>query len=307
MMRASAGRVIFTTIGMIIFSCLQNNLSRAQISEAQEHVPLTLFQIIARSDLVVHVVVKDGAQRYAMVDVVETLRGEAPGEKLRIDFRDLNLQLRGQELIVFNAGEEDVLFLQKPNWRKPKESREDIYALFHGRRGKLLLPPEGLGIPVEAVREMARLVGRPPDEQLASLRTLMLKPNPVLREAALDELTRMQACSIADLGPLATLARDPLPEIRARALAAIGLVLKDPGDELAQEPRRIALELCRERARNDGAPTVRVEATRALGSWDRRDDVIPDLRAIARTDPDQSVRYAAERVLFLWGIPTKDR
>jgi hypothetical protein len=268
---------------------------------------LTLFQVIARADLVVHVRVTDGAQRYAMVEVLETYRGESPGSRLRIDFRDLNLQLRGQEAIVFTAGEDDVLFLEKPSWRKPKEKNRDIYALFHARRGKMLLPPEGAGISLEAVREMARLVDRPPEDQVASLRALMIRPNPILREAALDELNRMRACSLDDLTPLSTLARDPMPAIRARALATIGLVLQDQGDELAQEPRRIALELCRERARNDAAPEVRVEATRSLASWERRDDVIPDLRAIASGDPDQSVRYEAERILFLWGIRSKPR
>jgi len=291
----------------IMFFNLLNAKVLAQISAPSEHVPLTVFQLLARADLVVHVRVKDGAQRYALVDVLETLRGESPAERLRIDFRDLNLQLRGQDLIVFKTDEEYVLFLEKPNWRKPKEKNRDLYALFHGRRGRILLPPEGLGVPLEAVREMAKLVGRPPEDQVESLRALMIRPNPILRQAVLEELTRMRACSIADLGPLSTLARDPLPAIRGQALATIGVVLKDPGDELSQEPRRIALELCRERARNDAAPSVRIEATRALASWDRRDDVIPDLRAIASVDPDQSVRYEAERVLFLWGVPANPR
>lgn len=279
----------------------------AQISAPSEHVRLTLFQLLARSNLIVHVVVQDGSKRYAMVDIRETLRGEAPFPKLRIDFRDLNLQLRGQELIVFTEGEEYVLFLEKPAWRKPKESNRDIYTLFHGRRGRMLLPPEGLGVPLEAVREMAKLVGRTPEDQVENFRALMIRPNPVLRQAILEELTRMRACSIADLGPLSTLARDPLPAIRAQALATIGVVLREPGDELAQEPRRIALELCRERARNDAAVAVRVEATRSLASWDRREDVIPDLRAIAAGDPDQAVRYEAERILFAWGVPARPK
>lgn len=279
----------------------------AQISAPDEHVPLTLFQIIARSDLVVYVSVTDGAQRYAMVKVKETLRGESPAEALRIDFRDLNLQLRGQELIVFNTGEEYVLFLEKPSWRKPKEKNRDIYALYHGRRGRMLLPPEGLGVPLEAARLLAGLVGRPPEDQVDTLRALMVRPNPVLREAILEELRRMNACMIADLGALSLLARDPLPAIRGRAIAIIGDVLKDPGDEMAQEARRTALELCRVLARNDAVGTVRIEAIRALGSWQERGDVIPDLRAIAGIDPDQAVRYEAERVLFRWGVPSRER
>ena len=262
---------------------------------------------MARSDLVVYVVVTDGEQRYAQVRIKETLRGAAPAEALRIDFRDLNLQLRGQELVTFREGEEYVLFLEKPSWRKPKEKNRDIYAMYHGRRGRLLLPPEGRGIPLEAARLLAGLVDRPPEDQVDGLRALMIRPNPVLREAALEELRRMNACSIADLGALSLLARDPLPAIRGRAIATIGDVLKDPGDELAQEARRAALELCRERARNDLVGAVRVEAIRALGSWQEHPDVVPDLRAIAGIDPDQSVRYEAERILFRWGVPSRER
>lgn len=302
---------VASPIGVLLLSIIIhisiNHRPAAQISAPTEHVRLTLFQLLARADLIVHVVVQDGSKRYAMVDIRETLKGEAPTPKLRIDFRDLNLQLRGQDLIVFTEGEEYVLFLEKPNWRKPKESNRDIYALFHGRRGRMLLPPEGLGVPLEAVREMAKLVGRTPEDQIENFRALMIRPNPILRQALLEELTRMQACSIADLGPLSTLARDPLPAIRAQALAAIGVVLREPGDEVAQEPRRIALELCRERARNDAAVAVRVEATRSLASWDRREDVIPDLRAIATGDPDQAVRYEAERILFAWGVPSRPK
>lgn len=306
-MRWRIGPQVLKVLLTVIISLGQNQTAVGQISAPSEHVRLTTFQLLARSDLIVHVVIRDGSKRYAMVDIKETLRGEAPDPKLRIDFRDLNLQLRGQELIVFTEGEEYVLFLEKPNWRKPKESNRDIYMLFHGRRGRMLLPPEGLGVPLEAVREMAKLVGRTPEDQIENFRALMIRPNPVLRQALLEELVRMRACSIADLGPLSTLARDPLPAIRAQALAAIGVVLREPGDELAQEPRRIALELCRERARNDAAVTVRVEATRSLAAWDRREDVIPDLRAIATGDPDQAVRYAAERILFSWGVPSRPK
>ena len=57
-----------------------------------------------------------------MVDVLETIRGVSPAEHLRIDFRDLNLQLRGQEVIGFTTGEEYVLFL----WTGPSGQTQII-------------------------------------------------------------------------------------------------------------------------------------------------------------------------------------
>ena len=56
-----------------------------------------------------------------------------------------------------------------------------------------------------------------------------------------------------------------------------------------------------ERARNDGNETVRSEAVRTLGVWPNQSELTGDLRAIAKQDSAQSVRYEAERVLFRAG------
>lgn len=290
---------LFISLLLVIF--VQSHPVRAQF-EAQEKVPLTLFQITARADLVVHARVVDGEAKRAFVEVIEALRGTPPATTLRIDFRDLNIERAGKEIVTFTAGEEYILFLERPNWIKPKEKYADIFALYHGRRGRMLLPAEGTGIPVDAVRELAALVRRPPDEQVSGLRALVLRDNPVLREAALDEIARLGAASLDDLSALLTLLRDPDPKIRSHSLRLLRGVLVQRGSEEAETEKRTALETCRERARNDPVPAVRVEAVRVLGGWPAQADVLTDLKTIATADASQDVRYEAQRIMYRWGV-----
>src|SRR3989441_512286 len=79
-----------------------------QLGPAPE--PLNLFQLIARSDLIALVKVRDGTLKYAMVDLVEALKGKAPAPHLRIAFRDFNFTRRPQDdVIVFPRGRQSSL------------------------------------------------------------------------------------------------------------------------------------------------------------------------------------------------------
>ena len=265
-------------------------------------MPLTLFQLLARSDLVVHARVLDGEQRFASVEVLDTFRGIAPSDHLRLDFRDLNLERRGLDLVVFKAGEEYVLLLEKPDWRKAKEKNRDLFALYHGRRGRIALPAEGAGIQLEAVRTLVGLVGKPPEDQVAGLRRQVTSANPVLRAAALEEVGRLGAASLADLPALAILLQDSNPRIRVSALTLLRRLMPLPAGEVDEAEKRSVLELCRERARNDSAEEVRAAAVQVIGAWPMKEDVAGDLRAIATGDASQSVRYEASRILFSWGM-----
>jgi len=272
----------------------------AQPTGPQEHVPLTLVQIIGRSDAAVHVRVSDGSGKFAVVEVLETLSGPDPGKRLRIDFRDLNLSLKGQEIVVFEKEEEDILFLHRPDWKKPSAKNADVFELMHGRRGRLLLPAEGSGIYLEAVRRLASIARQDPSDQVEALRRLLGSENPFLREAALAEVGRLGALTVADLPALVHLIADQSPGLREKALQQIRVVLRSANGEDGEDPRR-ALEAARERARNDSDEKVRAEAVRAMSAWSHHEDVVPDLKAIASVDPSQLVRYEAQRVLFLWG------
>jgi HEAT repeat protein len=286
---------------ILIFLILINSI-RASTFEPQENVPLTLFQLLARSSLVVHARVLDGEQKYAEVEVLETFRGTAPSGHLRLDFRDLNFERRGQDLVVFMKGEEYVLMLEPPDWRKSKEKNRDLFALYHGRRGRIALPAEGSEIQLSAVRVLTKLVGKPPEDQVAGLRDQVTSSNPFLREAALEEVGRLGAAGTADLPALSLLLQDPNPRIRASALSILRRVMPIPADELDESEKRTVLEICRERARNDVSEQVRAAAVQVMGAWPVREDVTADLRAISTGDASQTVRYEALRILFAWGL-----
>jgi hypothetical protein len=287
---------------LLVVSALDQGLV-AQPTGPQEYVPLTLVQIIGRSDVAVHARVSDGSGKFAIVEVLETLSGPDPGKRLRIDFRDLNLSLKGRDAVVFEKEEEDILFLHRPEWKKPSAKNADVFELLHGRRGRLLLPAEGSGIYLEAVRRLGVIARQDPSDQVESLRRLLGTENPYLREAALAEAGRLGALTVADLPALIHLIADPSAGLREKSLEQIRIVLRAANGEEGDggEDRRRALEAARERARNDPDEKVRAAAVRTMSAWNHHEDVVPDLKAIAAIDPSQLVRYEAQRALFLWG------
>ena len=283
---------------LIINTLLSHGVWAQELERSQEHVPLTLYQLLARADLVAHVRVKDGAGRYAIVEMVSELKGDAAAAELRIDFRALNLSPHGQELIVFRSEEEYVLLLMRKHWPKPKESRGNIMELLHGRRGKIRLPAEGWGAALETVQTLVPLTRLGPEEQSDRLRSHLLTDNLLLREAVLDELIRLQTAEVDDLPALVHLLSDPSPRIRARDLRLMKQVFEAGHGTNVTDEERNALGMVLERARNDANEEVRIQSVRALGAWCLPAELNADLSAIAKQDPSQSVRYEAERILF---------
>ena len=266
----------------------------------RESIPLTLYQLLARAPIVIHGRIVNGDQRLAEVKVMENFRGTAPAETIRLDFRELNLQTAGKGQVVFRDGEEYILFLERPDFRKPSKKKEDILGLYHGREGFRKLPEEGAGEVIEAVRQLASVMNLPPAEQAQALRQRAQQRNGVLQTTAMDELLRLQEGDRDDLDWLQRLVRDPDPAVRGRAAALMSRVFRDlPRGSAEQE--RPSLESVRERAHGDPDPAVRVASVQALGSWPDRDQVVPDLQAIGLADDSQDVRYEARRLLFLWG------
>lgn len=266
----------------------------------KESVPLDLFQLLARSPYVVHGQVTHGAGRLAEVKVLENFRGDAP-EAIRIDFRDLNLQGSGKDEVVLRDGDEYVLFLDKPDFRKPSKKKENIFEPFRGRAGFMLLPPEGAGPVIEAIRSLAPLVQKPPNEQQEGLRNRAQIDNATLRRAALEELLRLQDANPSDLLWLQKTGQDRDAAVRRLTLRMQAQALRQIGADEAGEGERAVLETIRMRAHADPDESVRVEATRTLGAWPVKDDVVPDLQSLGVHDEAQSVRYEARRLLFLWG------
>jgi len=266
--------------------------------------PLNLFQLIARADLVALVKVRDGSLKYALVDVIQTLKGTAPGPHLKIAFRDFNFSRGpGEDTIVFPAGAQEILFLvpvKTSRRKKDLEKFKNLFTLYQGRQGRISLPAEGPEIILEAVHRLAEITQFDAARQIEALTALLDSPNPYLLESSLSEIERLRVADTFLLEKLVLLLGSPSPPLRGRSLRVITQVFgsaRTTGDEALDETRG-ALAAVVERARNDPDESVRVQAVTAVAAWPRRKDVEGDLRAIAGTDQAQAVRYEAERALF---------
>jgi hypothetical protein len=265
---------------------------------------LNLFQLIARSELVALVNVREGSLKYAMVDVVEALKGTPPEAHLRIAFRDFNFTRKpGDDLIVFPNGQKEILFLvpyKTPRRKKDIEKFKDLFTLNRGRQGRVTLPAEGPEIILEAIRRLGQLTGLDAASQVEALRRLLESANPFLLEASLAEIERLRAADPALFSRLISFLRSPSPALRSRSLRVIAQVFgseRGTGDDVLDDARA-ALAAVVERARNDANETVRVQAVAAMAAWPNQRDVESDLRAIAGADAAQAVRYEAEKALF---------
>jgi hypothetical protein len=293
---------IRSTIILIALSVVGAPATLAQLGPEPE--VLNLFQLVARADLVTLVVVHEGSLKYALVDVLEGLKGTPPSPKLRIAFRDLNFtRSPGEDVIVFPNGQKEILFLvpfKKPVRKKDIEKYKDLFTLFKGRQGRMTLPAEGPEIVLEAIRRLVQIGGLDAASQLAKLRGLLDSSNPFLLEASLSEIERLRAADSTLLSKMTSLLTSPSPSLRGHSLRLIAQIFGSGGatrDEFLDEARAALLAVL-ERAHGDGDESVRVLAVAAVAAWPNRREVEGDLRAIAGGDSAQSVRYEAEKALF---------
>ncbi|MGH9748922.1 MAG: hypothetical protein ACRD5D_09730, partial [Candidatus Polarisedimenticolia bacterium] len=268
-----------------------------------------LLQLIARADLVARVRVVEGALKHAIVEVLEAVKGTPPAPRLRIAFRDWNFDRpAGIDPIVFADGEESILLL-KPASARRKGKDGDLFDLLEGPRGRLPIPPEGAAPVVDAARDLTAVAIADPSTQRRLLSERLRSVNPFLLLAVLAELDRLGGAAPDDLPALLALVRSPRSPVRAGALVLLGRLFRtgasgvevragaSSGDPFPDQ-LRAALAAVIESARNDPEVPVRVAAVAAMGKWPTGSDTTQELRAIAGADPDQAVRYEAERILF---------
>ncbi len=263
----------------------------------------TLYEMTAHSDLVVAATVTSGQIKLAKVRVDEVFRGEvAPGAELQIAFRDFNLDLSKADRIVFTDGESIILFLDPEVNYEGERKGPDRYTLHRGKFGKYNLPREGAGIYLEAVREFSRLTAEKDHRKLYELlRGLLGDPNPILAQAGMREILRLDLMEISLLPRVMPYLRDPSPVRRTAALNLIGSLFVDlKPDDRGADLKDDALGPVQDLARNDPDESVRITAVETLGKWGGV-DVRPTLDAIAELDTAQSVRYKAKVIILKEG------
>jgi HEAT repeat protein len=120
--------------------------------------------------------------------------------------------------------------------------------------------------------------------------------NPIVLETVLEQHLKFRRGDRDLLGILEPLLDHPRTGVRARTADVLALVLEQAGDLAAPEFSAIRTRLLA-KARRDPDVAVRVAATSAIARFPG-DDTLRILREIATDDPDQDVRYEAERLLY---------
>ncbi len=260
----------------------------------------TLYELTARSPLVVTAKVLSGQVKLAQVQVLEVFRGEGrEGQRLQIAFRDLNLDLNKRDRVVFADGETEILFLEPEVNLEGVRKGEDRYTLYRGRFGKVPLPREGDEIYLEALRVFASMASQKDHRKLYSqILGLLGSPNPILADAGLKETLRLDLMDRKLLPVVLSYLQDPAPARRSQALKLVESFFRSrkPGED-PDEDSSDALSRVLAMARNDPIEAVRVAAVQTLGSWSG-EEVRPTLEAVADQDPAQAVRFEAQVILL---------
>jgi hypothetical protein len=188
------------------------------------------------------------------------------------------------------------LLLLQPSPRGKKEPYP-VFDLVRGVRGAKPLPIEGSAATIAAVARLAEIQERNNDTVLwASLPDFLEDPNPLLVDAALDLYVKFRRETTALIPILTPLLEHPRPDVRRRAALVLGRALGRPDAADLPERSEVVGELSG-RARRDDDAAVRREATGALAALTDA-GISETLRTIARDDPDQNVRFEAEKSLF---------
>lgn len=261
---------------------------------------MSLFDWLGTAPIVVAAQNIDTYGKFAEFRIERPLRGELlPEQVIRVGVRwanrDRNREL-DKEALRFEAGGRYLLLLA-PAQMKQKDHSKPAFGLVRGVNGAREIPAEGATPLLEAANEFIQLQHANDDQMTwRRLAEMLQATNPVLLDAALDQYLKFRRGEIRDLESLRPLIAHPVAETRIRALTVSAQILEKAADEPLPDAEPLRVEFLG-RARRDDDPRVRSAAVEALSRLEQP-DVDRLLEEIARDDPDQGVRYVAERRLL---------
>jgi hypothetical protein len=270
---------------------------RAVTEPPPEPVRLGLYEWMGVAPIVVAAdVVADDGKFVRAIAQTAVKGGFAVGGVALVDLRRANRDREpGTAAADLTKGRSYLLLLKASS--RGKSETNPVFDLVRGTRGIRALPLEGSAATIDAAVRLAKLQERNDDGVLwATLPGFLEDANPVLVDAALDLYVKFRREGVALVPVLEPLLEHPRPEFRRRAALLLGRVLVRAGAADVPERSQLVAELTG-RARRDDDVAVRREATSALASLNDA-GIDETLRAIARDDPDQDVRFEAEKSLF---------
>ena len=237
--------------------------------------------------------------KYTEFQVASVLRGDQkPEVRIRVNVRRANRDRNrsvDKQALRFETGLSYVVLLVPVVTRDPDAL--PTFEFVRGVRGAREVPLEGQAVFLGAVERFVRIQDHKDDlHTWRELSEMIEDTNPVLVETALDMFLKFRRGDDDLLGSLRPLLDHPSIATRERTVMLIGQIIGrgDPG--LVPDAALLQSELVA-KARRDKAVPVRVAATRALDRLSGS-NVLLILQEIAREDPDQAVRYTAERLIY---------
>ncbi len=232
--------------------------------------------------------------------ILETLRGSNIGTNIKIAFRGVNLE-RDAGVAAFDPriGETAVFVLGPALDSRGEPDGSGLFSPRGGFRSRIPLPLEGRDALLDAVRGIIKLQDLS-DQSVVdrSVTDWLQGDNPWLLDVALDFAARFGLDDETAVRALLTRTRDSAPQRRRRAIQALAqwLIRDSLATESAsaslQELQGTVRETIIRLARIDTEVEVRRVAVQQLVSLSP-EGVLDLLRAIAKEDPAQEVRYEA--------------
>lgn len=259
---------------------------------------LDWFDWMGVAPVVVHGVVRGEVGKHVEILVDRVIRGDLPMDRsILVNVKKVNRDQDVGEPLLKLVPDRGYLLLLEPSARKKKPADGPLFDIVRGVNGAREVSPEGSGALLDAAETLAAIQDDKDERRTwASMRAFLEDTNPVLIETALRHHLKFDRGSLELMPLLRPLLDHPRADLREEAARLIGEVLsRHAGEELPE--RSLLIGELAARARRDGVVAVRVAATIALdGLWD--ESVRRLFEEIARDDPDQLVRYTAERLLL---------
>lgn len=268
----------------------------AVLGQAPERRPLDLYQWMATAPIVLEgrVLGEDGGRVEIQVGAV--VRGTLPeGERVLVELRRANREREEERAALkLDRGASGLFLLEA---RASRSGKPATYGLVRGVDGFRALPAEGKDAWIDAARRLAAIQQtRNEDRIWAAMAAFLEDPNPILVDTALVNHLRFERGDTKTLEILRPLLSHPRPNLRRGSAELCASILRRLPSVASPEADAV-LGVLISLATRDEDVTVRAAATRSLAYYPE-DRTRTILETIARDDPDQGVRYEAERALY---------
>jgi hypothetical protein len=252
------------------------------------------WSAIAPEIVVAKILGKEGRSIVAVTETV--LKGDrSAGDEFLIHLRTANRNRMSHEPILrLLHGETYLLLLEStgPGENYPK------YILSRGVRGARELPREGASGIVSAIEEFLAIHGLEDYDKVWERHEALLEStNPIVIEAMLSQFTKFRRGTTELIPTVMPLMSHPIPGIRAGSASLLGQILEETAGSAADVQPAVPGELIA-MARGDNDIPARMAAIRAV-AWIPGDGTQTVLEEISRKDPDQLVRYTAQKILLV--------